>query len=159
MKEYQNRRKYTSSHRSQGTLIYTASPTRELLFQSSNYIFFSFFLYVLCILRVFFSSFGKKYSWAKRLIPTLNRVLVEKIIPPSKTSAGILLPEKSPQLNSGKVIAVGPGLRDREGKVIPVGVKEGDTVLLPEYGGSQIKLDDKEYHLYRDEDILGTLHD
>ena len=110
---------------------------------------------------------------AKRLIPTLNRVLVEKIIPPSKTSAGILLPEKSPQvrypivsvslsvhdqglwlmdvfddcgqLNSGKVIAVGPGLRDREGKVIPVGVKEGDTVLLPEYGGSQIKLDDKEY--------------
>ncbi|XP_034691476.1 10 kDa chaperonin, mitochondrial-like [Vitis riparia] len=96
---------------------------------------------------------------AKRLIPTLNRVLVEKIIPPSKTSAGILLPEKSPQLNSGKVIAVGPGLRDREGKVIPVGVKEGDTVLLPEYGGSQIKLDDKEFHLYRDEDILGTLHD
>lgn len=49
------------------------------------------------------------------------------------------------QLNSGKVVAVGPGLRDNEGKVIPLSVKEGDTVLLPEYGGSQIKLDDKEY--------------
>ena len=59
MKEYQNRRKYTSSHRSQGTLIYTASPTRELLSNPPITFFFSFFLYVLCILRVFFSSFGK----------------------------------------------------------------------------------------------------
>uniref|UniRef100_A0A7N0UY95 Protein groES n=1 Tax=Kalanchoe fedtschenkoi TaxID=63787 RepID=A0A7N0UY95_KALFE len=96
---------------------------------------------------------------AKRLIPTLNRILVEKIVPPARTSAGILLPEKANQLNSGKVVAVGPGARDREGNVIPVSVKEGDTVLLPEYGGSQVKLGDKEYHLYIDDDILGTLHD
>ncbi|GAB4835307.1 10 kDa chaperonin [Ancistrocladus abbreviatus] len=96
---------------------------------------------------------------AKRLIPAFNRILVEKVVPPSKTNAGILLPETSSKLNSGKVIAVGPGTRDRDGKLIPVGVKEGDTVLLPEYGGTQIKLDDKEYHIYRDEDILGTLHD
>ncbi|PIN22254.1 Mitochondrial chaperonin [Handroanthus impetiginosus] len=96
---------------------------------------------------------------AKRLIPTLNRVLVEKIVPPSKTIAGILLPEKSAKLNSGKVIAVGPGIRGKDGNNIPVAVKEGDTVLLPEYGGTQVKLGEKEYHLYRDEDILGTLHD
>ncbi|KAI9120424.1 hypothetical protein K1719_007457 [Acacia pycnantha] len=96
---------------------------------------------------------------AKRLAPLLNRVLVEKILPPSKTNAGILLPEKSSKLNSGKVIAVGPGIRDQEGKLIPVAVKEGDTVLLPEYGGSDVKLGDKSYHLYRDEDLLGTLHD
>ncbi|PIN02436.1 Mitochondrial chaperonin [Handroanthus impetiginosus] len=96
---------------------------------------------------------------AKRLIPTLNRVLVEKIVPPSKTTAGILLPEKSAKLNSGKVIAVGPGIRDKDGNNIPVAVKEGDTVLLPEYGGTEVKLGEKEYHLYRDEDILGTLHD
>ncbi|KAK4272444.1 hypothetical protein QN277_021004 [Acacia crassicarpa] len=96
---------------------------------------------------------------AKRLAPLLNRVLVEKILPPSKTNAGILLPEKSSKLNSGKVIAVGPGIRDKEGKLIPVAVTEGDTVLLPEYGGSEVKLGDKEYHLYRDEDLLGTLHD
>lgn len=63
------------------------------------------------------------------------------------------------QLNSGKVVAVGPGLRDKSGNTIPVAVKEGDTVLLPEYGGTQVKLGEKEYHLYRDEDILGTLHD
>lgn len=82
---------------------------------------------------------------AKRLIPSLNRVLVEKIVPPSKTNAGILLPEKSSKLNSGKVIAVGPGARDREGKTVPVAFKEGDTVLLPNYGGDLVKLGEKEY--------------
>ncbi|XP_061358880.1 10 kDa chaperonin, mitochondrial-like [Gastrolobium bilobum] len=96
---------------------------------------------------------------AKRLIPLFNRVLVEKIVPPSKTNAGILLPEKSTKLNSGKVVAVGPGLHSKDGKVIPVAVKEGDTVLLPEYGGTEVKLENKEYHLFRDDDILGTLHD
>nr|AFK44541.1 unknown [Lotus japonicus] len=96
---------------------------------------------------------------AKRFLPSLNRVLIEKILPPTKTSGGILLPEKSSQLNSGKVIAVGPGSRDRAGNLIPVSVKEGDQVLLPEYGGPQIKLDDKEFLLFRDEDILGILRD
>ena len=48
-------------------------------------------------------------------------------------------------MNSGKVVAVGAGIRDREGKLIPVSVKEGDTVLLPEFGGTQVKLGDKEY--------------
>ncbi|KAL6523160.1 10 kDa chaperonin [Orobanche hederae] len=84
--------------------------------------------------------------------------LVEKLVPPSKTTDGILLPEKSSK-NSGKVVAVGSGLLDKAGNTIPVAVKEGDTVLLPEYGGTEIKLWEKEYHLYRDEDILGTLHD
>ncbi|KAI7757897.1 hypothetical protein M8C21_025114 [Ambrosia artemisiifolia] len=84
-------------------------------------------------------------AMAKRLIPCLNRVLVEKIVPPSKTTAGILLPEKSSKLNSGKVIAVGPGTRDKSGNNIPVAVKEGDTVLLPEYGGTEVKLGEKEY--------------
>ncbi|CAI0464097.1 unnamed protein product [Linum tenue] len=96
---------------------------------------------------------------AKRLIPAFNRILVEKIVPPSKTTAGILLPEKTSKLNSGKVVAVGPGLRDKNGNQIPVAVKEGETVLLPEYGGTEVKLGDKEYHLFREDDILGTLHD
>ncbi|XP_071722982.1 10 kDa chaperonin, mitochondrial-like [Rutidosis leptorrhynchoides] len=96
---------------------------------------------------------------AKRLIPLFNRVLVEKIVPPSKTTSGILLPEKTAKLNSAKVVAVGPGSRDRDGKIIPVSVKEGDTVLLAEYGGTEVKLGDKQYHLFRDDDILGTLHE
>ncbi|GJP56043.1 hypothetical protein CLOM_g15110 [Closterium sp. NIES-68] len=98
---------------------------------------------------------------AKRLIPLLDRVLIEKIIPPSKSVGGVLLPESATasQLNTGKVVAVGAGGRTRDGAVIPTAVKEGDTVLLPEYGGSQIKLDDKEYVLFRDDDILGVLKD
>ncbi|XP_022889435.1 10 kDa chaperonin-like [Olea europaea var. sylvestris] len=48
------------------------------------------------------------------------------------------------QLNSGKVVAVGPGHHGREGKLIPVSVKEGDHVLLPEYGGTEVKLGEKE---------------
>ncbi|PON59559.1 GroES chaperonin family [Trema orientale] len=51
------------------------------------------------------------------------------------------------QLNSGKVVAVGPGGRDRDGKLIPVHLKEGDTVLLPEYGGTEVKLADKDHPL------------
>ncbi|XP_022154455.1 10 kDa chaperonin, mitochondrial-like [Momordica charantia] len=96
---------------------------------------------------------------AKRLVPLLNRVLIEKIVPPAKTNTGILLPEKSSKLNSGKVLSVGPGTRDREGNLIPVTVKEGDTVLLPEYGGTEVKLGDKQLYLFRDEDLLGTLHE
>lgn len=48
------------------------------------------------------------------------------------------------QVNEGIVVAVGPGRRNKDGDLLPVGVKEGDRVLLPEYGGSQIKLADKE---------------
>ncbi|KAM0046531.1 putative GroES-like superfamily, groES chaperonin family, groES chaperonin superfamily [Helianthus debilis subsp. tardiflorus] len=59
-------------------------------------------------------------------------------------------------LNSRKVIAVGPGARDNSGNTIPVGVKEGDTVLYPEYGGTEVKLGEKEYvfFLYVDAVIL-----
>ncbi|KAL4394214.1 hypothetical protein AHAS_Ahas02G0129600 [Arachis hypogaea] len=76
----------------------------------------------------------------------------QKCFPSSKVSCAI-------SLNSGKVIAVGPGLRGKDGNLIPLAVKEGDTVLLPEYGGTEVKLADKEYYLYRDEDIMGTLHE
>ncbi|KAF3631169.1 10 kDa chaperonin [Capsicum chacoense] len=62
------------------------------------------------------------------------------------------------QLNSGKVVAVGPGLHDKAGNRIPIAVKKVDTVLLPEYGSTQVMLGEKEFHLYQDEDILRTLH-
>jgi chaperonin GroES len=49
------------------------------------------------------------------------------------------------QVNAGKVIAVGSGGRAKDGSVIPITVKEGDMVLLPEYGGTEVKIQDKEY--------------
>ena len=63
-------------------------------------------------------------------------------------------------MNFGTVIAVGPGRYLDNGQLKPVTVKEGDTVLLPEYGGSKVVLgDEKEYYLYRDDDLMGTLHE
>lgn len=96
---------------------------------------------------------------AKRLIPLLDRVLVEKIVPPTRTAGGILLPETTAKLNSGTVIEVGAGLKNKEGKLIPLDVKKGDTVLLPDYGGSHIKLEGREYVLYRHDDLLGILEE
>lgn len=55
-------------------------------------------------------------------------------------------------------MAVGPGLRTHEGTLIPVQSAVGDKVLLPEYGGSVVKLDGQDFHLFRDEDILGKLN-
>lgn len=91
----------------------------------------------------------------------MNRVLIKKAEPLTKTKGGILLPEsKQEQLNFGVVIAVGPGKYLENGQLRQVFVKEGDTVLLPEYGGAKVVLgDEQEYFLYRDDDLMGTLHD
>ena len=97
----------------------------------------------------------------KKLRPLMNRVLVKKAEPLTKTKGGILLTEnRQDQLNFGVVIAVGPGRHLDNGQLKPVSVKEGETVLLPEYGGSKVTLgDEAEYYIYRDDDIVGTLHD
>jgi chaperonin GroES len=81
---------------------------------------------------------------ARRLKPLLDRVLVEKIVAPTRTAAGILLPVTTTKLNSGVVIATGTGAWTQDGGLTPVSVKEGDKVLLPEFGGTQIVLGDKE---------------
>lgn len=60
-------------------------------------------------------------------------------------------------MNEGIVVAVGPGGRASDGTVIPVAVKEGDEVLLPEYGGSKVTVDGKEMYLFRDDDLLGVI--
>ncbi|KAJ2725408.1 mitochondrial heat shock protein Hsp10 [Coemansia sp. Benny D115] len=100
-------------------------------------------------------------SAAQRIIPLLDRVLIERVKAETKTASGILLPEKAVEkLHEGVVVAVGPGNVTKEGSVIPTGLAEGDRVLLPNYGGSPIKLDsfkDKEYLLYRAEEILAKL--
>lgn len=97
----------------------------------------------------------------KSLKPLLNRVLVKKAEPITKTAGGILLPEnKSEQLNFGTVVAVGPGRQLDNGQLKSISVKAGDVVLLPEYGGSKVTLaDEQELYIYRDDDIIGTLHD
>ncbi|KAJ2786605.1 mitochondrial heat shock protein Hsp10 [Coemansia interrupta] len=100
-------------------------------------------------------------SAIKRVIPLLDRVLIERVKAETKTASGIFIPEKAVEkLNEGVVVAVGPGNVTKDGTTIPTGLAEGDRVLLPSYGGSPIKLDsfkDKDYLLFRAEEILAKL--
>lgn len=84
-------------------------------------------------------------------MPLLDRVLVQRIKADVKTASGIYLPESAiKELSEGKVLAVGPGGFDRDGKRMKMSVKEGDRVLIPQYGGSAVKVADEEYSLFRD---------
>mmetsp|Transcript_115837 Transcript_115837/g.368294 ORF Transcript_115837/g.368294 Transcript_115837/m.368294 type:complete len:102 (-) Transcript_115837:74-379(-) len=96
----------------------------------------------------------------KRFVPLLDRVLIQKLKPEAKTASGILLPESAAKApNFAKVMAVGPGARTKDGALLPMGVKVGDKVVVPEYGGMFFKMDEEEYHVFRDEDIMGILNE
>mmetsp|Transcript_109717 Transcript_109717/g.305794 ORF Transcript_109717/g.305794 Transcript_109717/m.305794 type:complete len:103 (+) Transcript_109717:76-384(+) len=96
----------------------------------------------------------------KRFVPLMDRVLVQKLKAEVKTAAGVLLPESATKTpNWAKVLAVGPGKLSKEGELLPMNVKVGDTVVVPEYGGVTLKLDNEEYHVFRDEDMMGTISD
>lgn len=89
----------------------------------------------------------------------LDRILVQRAEALTQTKSGIVIPEASQsKVSQGVVIAVGPGGLDKTGTLIPVSLQAGDKVLLPEYGGTKVKLDDqKEYHLFRESDILAKV--
>ena len=97
----------------------------------------------------------------RTLRPLLNRVVVKKADVITKTKGGIILSSKNEErLNYGTVMAVGPGKNLEDGSLRETLVQVGDTVLLPEYGGSKVVLaGDAELFIYRDDDIMGTLHD
>ena len=96
----------------------------------------------------------------KTLKPLLNRVVIKKAEALSKTKSGIILTSKDETLNFGTILAVGPGRVLENGTLRKVDLKVGDTVLLPEYGGSKVTLsEENEVFIYRDDDIMGTLHD
>ncbi|XP_036333403.1 10 kDa heat shock protein, mitochondrial-like [Rhagoletis pomonella] len=99
-------------------------------------------------------------SIIKRVIPTLDRILVRRAEAANVSKGGIVLTEKGMErMVEGTVIAVGPGARNpQSGNYIPIGMKEGDRVLLPKYGGTRVEMQDKkEYVLYREADILAKL--
>jgi chaperonin GroES len=91
--------------------------------------------------------------------PLSDHILIEPIKEEEKTKTGILLPEtvEKERPEEGKVIAVGPGRITEEGKLIPVSVKPGQKVLFKKYGPDEIKVDDKEYLIAKEEDILAVI--
>ncbi|XP_062861944.1 10 kDa heat shock protein, mitochondrial isoform X2 [Trichomycterus rosablanca] len=91
-----------------------------------------------------------------KFLPMFDRVLVERLAAETVTKGGIMIPEKSQgKVLQATVVAVGPGTTNKNGQVTPVCVKVGEKVLLPEYGGTKVNLEDKDYFLFRDGDILG----
>ena len=92
----------------------------------------------------------------KKLFPLLNRIVVRKMEPQTKTASGIII-NKPDTASYGVVLEAGPGVYGSNGNLIPVGVKTGDTVLLPEYGGQQVKLDNQELYIFKDTDIVAKV--
>ncbi|PNS18461.1 heat shock protein, mitochondrial [Sphaceloma murrayae] len=96
----------------------------------------------------------------KSLIPLMDRVLVQRVKAEAKTAGGIFLPESAvKEMNEAKVLAVGPGGVDKDGKRLPMSVNAGDKVLIPQFGGSSLKVGDDEYHLFRDHELLAKINE
>ena len=91
-----------------------------------------------------------------KIKPLGERVLVQPITEEESVKGGIIIPDTAKEKpQQGKVVAVGTGKLDDSGKKIPFNVKKGDKVLMPQYGGQTIKMDEKEYQIMREDDILG----
>ena len=90
--------------------------------------------------------------------PLSDRVLVLRIDEEEKTSGGIIIPDTAKEKpQEGKVIAVGPGKIDDEGKILPMAVKKGDRILFGKYAGNEIQIDGVEHLIMREDDILGII--
>jgi chaperonin GroES len=95
-----------------------------------------------------------------KIQPLGDRVMVEPVKEEEQKKGGIIIPDTAKEKpTTGKVIAIGTGKLDDDGKKIPFNVKVGDKVLMPKYGGTEVKLDGKDYQIMREEDILGILAD
>ncbi len=90
--------------------------------------------------------------------PLHDRVLVERIEAETKTASGIIIPETAQEKPmQGRVKAVGSGVRDEAGKLVPLDVKTGDTILFGKWSGTEVKIDGKELLIMKESDILGIL--
>lgn len=93
---------------------------------------------------------------ARSLAPLADRILVRRAAKEVQTAGGIYLPtDNVKNTNEGEVVAVGKGMRDVTGNQHAPTLKAGDNVLLPDYGGTSVKVDDEELFLFREDDILG----
>ncbi|MEO0098247.1 MAG: co-chaperone GroES [candidate division WOR-3 bacterium] len=93
-----------------------------------------------------------------KIKPLADRILVERIEEEEVKKGGIILPDTAKEKpQQGKVIAVGPGRIDEKGNRIPMEVKKGDYILFGKYSGQEIKVEDKEYLIMREDDVLAII--
>jgi chaperonin GroES len=90
--------------------------------------------------------------------PLHDRVMVKRLEGEQKTKGGIIIPDTAKEKpQEGKVIAVGPGGRDENGKLIPLDVKAGDHILFGKWSGTEVKIDGEELIIMKESDILGVV--
>jgi chaperonin GroES len=94
-----------------------------------------------------------------KIRPLEDRVIVVRVDKEQKSAGGTIIPDTAKEKpQEGKVVAVGPGKRDEDGKRIPPEVKEGDRILFSKYAGTEIKIDGVEHLFMREDDILAILN-
>ena len=90
--------------------------------------------------------------------PLSDRILIKRVEPEQKMKGGIIIPDTAKEKPlEGKVVAVGAGRLDDNGKRIALEVKAGDRILVGKYTGTEVKIDDVEHVIVREEDILGII--
>jgi chaperonin GroES len=93
-----------------------------------------------------------------RFRPLHDRVVVRRIAAEEKTKGGIIIPDTAQEKpQEGEVIAVGPGGRDENGKLIPIDLKAGNRVLFGKWSGTEVKLDGEELLIMKESDIMGVI--
>lgn len=93
-----------------------------------------------------------------KIKPLGERVLVKRIEEDEQVRGGIIIPDSAKEKSQeAEVISVGTGKKDDNGKAVPFNVKKGDKVLLPQYGGTPVKVDGTEYILVDEDSILGII--
>ena len=90
--------------------------------------------------------------------PLHDRLLVRRIEEAAKSAGGIIIPDTAKEKPmEGEVIAVGPGARNEQGQLVPLGVKEGDRILFGKWSGTEVKLEGEELLIMKESDIMGVL--
>jgi chaperonin GroES len=90
--------------------------------------------------------------------PLHDRILIKRIEEKETVKGGIIIPDTAKEKpQEGEVIAVGNGKKNEDGKVVPLDVKAGDRILFGKYSGAEIKMDDEEYLILKEEEVLGVV--
>jgi chaperonin GroES len=94
----------------------------------------------------------------RKIKPLQDRILVKRLEEKEVKKGGIIIPDTAKEKpQEGEVVAVGPGKVTEDGKRQPMDVKAGDKILFGKYSGSEVKLEDEEFLIMREEDVLGIL--
>ena len=93
-----------------------------------------------------------------KLRPLQDRVLIRLVVPETKTSGGIFIPDTAQEKPvEGEVVAVGAGARDESGRLHPLDLKVGDHVLFGKWSGTEVKVDGKELTIMKEADVMGVI--